>query len=190
MESVENKIYCNDSGEDKMLFETRGGAKRFIEKSTGLRYYSDYSPMVSYFCKSCNGWHVKNKEKPQTETSIIGKFLDLFSGIWRKRLIEKEKEITKKQREKAHEKRISTRLDTAYNKIGSQISRLEIIMAKVNLYSESLFTIQNYLEHLTEAGISGKKLQDVHIILDELSEDINLIGQRKIVKTEKNEEAG
>jgi hypothetical protein len=75
MKPTKNRVYCRDSGRIKMLFETEKKANTFIKfNSEEMESESGYSPVRSYYCILCNGWHVtskKNAFKMKSKTEII-----------------------------------------------------------------------------------------------------------------------
>jgi len=63
MKPTKNRVYCKDSGRKKMLFETEKKANTFIKfNSEEMESESGYSPVRSYYCISCNGWHVTSRK--------------------------------------------------------------------------------------------------------------------------------
>ena len=179
MEPKREKIYCNDSKKNRILFETKAAANHFIKRCKRVKTKWDYSTMYAYHCKYCKGWHITDNQKHQPILLKMKKFFNSFFNIRQEKEIEKGDEAEKKRREEVREKRNCKRLDIAYKKINYHLFRLEVIMERVNQYSESLFILQNYLEEITETGITGKKLHEIHILLDELSAEIQFIGQMK-----------
>lgn len=59
MKPTKNKIFCNDCGRVKMLFETEKKANNFIKfNKEEIEMESGVAPQRSYFCLFCGGWHI------------------------------------------------------------------------------------------------------------------------------------
>jgi len=75
MKPTKNRIYCNDCGRAKMLFETEKKANNFIKfNSQDIENENGYSPVRSYYCISCGGYHVTHHAEPKnvkTRTEIV-----------------------------------------------------------------------------------------------------------------------
>lgn len=77
MKPIKNKYYCNGSGKSKMLFETEKKAENFMKfNSDIIKLETGYSPIRSYFCIYCNGWHVTSQAKLTFGTSRIERTLE------------------------------------------------------------------------------------------------------------------
>lgn len=63
MKPTNNRIYCIGSRRPKMLFETQSKADNFIKfNSDEIALSSDKTPLRSYYCTFCCGWHVTSVE--------------------------------------------------------------------------------------------------------------------------------
>src|SRR4051794_21403258 len=75
MKPTKNRVYCRDSGKQKMLFETEKKANSFIRfNSEEIESESGYSPIRGYYCMVCNGWHVTSRKEPfkmKSKTEIV-----------------------------------------------------------------------------------------------------------------------
>src|SRR4051812_41550399 len=75
MKPTKNRVYCRDSRRQKMVFETEKKANNFIRfNGEEMVSESGYSPVRSYYCIACNGWHVTSKKNPfkmKSNTEII-----------------------------------------------------------------------------------------------------------------------
>lgn len=59
-----NRVYCFGSRKEKLQFETREKAERFIEyNSDTITDNNGYAPSRAYWCKDCCCWHVTSKPK-------------------------------------------------------------------------------------------------------------------------------
>ena len=75
MRPTKNRVFCKDSGRPKILFETEKKANTFIKfNSQEIETEVGYSPIRSYFCIFCNGWHVTSKTEPVDIKSKTEKF--------------------------------------------------------------------------------------------------------------------
>ena len=78
MKPTKNRVFCKDSGRTKMLFDTEKKADIFIKfNSEEIMTESAYSPIRSYYCIFCNGWHVTSKTKPKNNKSYSETVLEL-----------------------------------------------------------------------------------------------------------------
>jgi len=86
MKPTKNRVYCKDCGRHKMLFETEKKAYVFIKfNSEEIESDSGYSPIRSYYCMFCNGWHVTSSTEHiniKSKTEIV---LDLYNQDREKR---------------------------------------------------------------------------------------------------------
>jgi hypothetical protein len=63
MKPTRSRLYCRDSGKHKILFETEKKAENFIRfNAEEIKAGSGFSPVRTYFCISCGGYHVTSKE--------------------------------------------------------------------------------------------------------------------------------
>lgn len=83
-----NRMYCHFAGRPKMTFETDKEANRFLEFNTldpEEEWEEGKVPIRSYFCVSCNGWHVTSREtKVSGEADVTrqGEIVDsMISGL-------------------------------------------------------------------------------------------------------------
>lgn len=70
------RVFCNEYGGKKLLFETKGKALSYIKYNAAeIEKTYGYSPNRAYYCESCGGWHVTHKEasavQRQTPTQRI-----------------------------------------------------------------------------------------------------------------------
>ncbi len=64
MKPTKNRVYCPDSGRQKMLFETEKKAYRFIEfNADEIASENGYAPNRAYFCIACAGWHITSRRQ-------------------------------------------------------------------------------------------------------------------------------
>ena len=82
MKPTKNRVYCNDCGKTKMLFDTEKKADNFIAfNQEEIRKEAGYAPQRSYFCLFCGGWHItsikedigKSKNEELLEKLLIEK---------------------------------------------------------------------------------------------------------------------
>jgi hypothetical protein len=79
MKPTRSRIFCRDSGKSKILFETEKKADNFIRfNAEEIASASGFSPVRSYFCISCGGYHVTSKETAQ-EVSRSEKVLEEYN---------------------------------------------------------------------------------------------------------------
>ena len=109
MKATKSKVYCRDINRSKILFETEKKADTFIKfNGNEIKSQSGYSPVRSYFCVSCCGWHVTSKEdKPtfKTKTEIVVEEYRVYktSHDEKIRLYEEKIKTKKKKKNKYHE---------------------------------------------------------------------------------------
>lgn len=66
MRPIKNRYFCQDARRIKMLFETEGAAKRFIQfNAEEILEEEGKAPVRAYFCISCAGWHLTSKTAEQ-----------------------------------------------------------------------------------------------------------------------------
>lgn len=72
MKPTKNRYFCPDARRTKMLFETEGSAKRFIQfNSEEILEDEGKAPVRAYYCVACAGWHVTSlKEKGNFKSRI------------------------------------------------------------------------------------------------------------------------
>jgi hypothetical protein len=102
MKPSKNRIYCRDSGKQKMLFETEKKANTFIRfNSEEIESESGYSPIRSYHCIVCNGWHVTSRKAPFKVKSKTENILEQYQHDKEQRAIKRARvaEIQKAQAE-------------------------------------------------------------------------------------------
>jgi len=64
---TKSKVFCRDSGKPKILFETEKKADNFIKfNAEEIESESGYSPVRSYYCIYCGGYHVTSKKSNPT----------------------------------------------------------------------------------------------------------------------------
>lgn len=67
MKPTRNRFFCREARRVKMLFPTECSAKNFMKFNSELiKEETGYSPIRSYYCQLCGGWHVTHKVKPIT----------------------------------------------------------------------------------------------------------------------------
>lgn len=77
MKPVKNRVYCQDCGRIKMLFDSEEKANRFIKYNKDeIESENGKSPVRAYNCKMCGGWHVTSKEESKYIRKSIGERLD------------------------------------------------------------------------------------------------------------------
>jgi len=93
MKPTKNKVFCKDCERTKMLFETEKKAENFIKfNHEEIEAESGYSPIRSYFCIFCGGWHITSLK----EKIVISKNEQMFEEYKH----EKEKKKVGKSRRK------------------------------------------------------------------------------------------
>ena len=66
MKPTKNRYFCQDARRTKMLFETEGAAKRFIQfNAEEILEEEGKAPVRAYFCIPCAGWHVTSKPEDE-----------------------------------------------------------------------------------------------------------------------------
>ncbi len=64
MKPIKNRFFCRDCGRIKMLFQTEKQANTFIRYNADeINEESGVKPIRSYYCISCDGYHVTSKNK-------------------------------------------------------------------------------------------------------------------------------
>lgn len=77
MKPVKNRVYCQDCGRIKMLFDSEEKANRFIKYNKDeIESENGKSPVRAYNCKMCGGWHVTSKQESKYIRKSIGERLD------------------------------------------------------------------------------------------------------------------
>jgi hypothetical protein len=62
--NIHNLIYCVSCRKEKLQFETRKEAYRYLEfNSDRIAEENGYAPNRAYWCDSCCCWHVTSKPK-------------------------------------------------------------------------------------------------------------------------------
>ena len=65
MKPTKNKYFCVDAGRAKMLFQSEGAAKRFIQfNAEEILEEEGKAPIRAYHCIACGGWHVTSQPEP------------------------------------------------------------------------------------------------------------------------------
>ena len=168
MRPTKNRIYCFDSGKNKMLFENEKKANLFIKfNSEEIVSESGHGPVRSYFCISCNGWHVTSKNDVRNIKSRTEKVLDLYYENKKRTAIEN------KQKSEIRKEKAQT-LKNLLEKIESEIIELETAN-KNRVSNDSIDVLNNVYEELENAkilGITGKKLKSIKDKLTTLSIEI------------------
>ena len=58
-----NRVFCADALRQKMVFETKEKAERFMQYNNDkLEELNGKAPIRTYFCHCCGGWHLTSKE--------------------------------------------------------------------------------------------------------------------------------
>jgi len=90
MKPTKNRVYCNDVGSPKMLFQTEKKANRFIQfNSEEIESENGYSPVRAYFCIFCNGWHVTSKNDRSNAVSKTEQLLNKYIEERKRKLADK-----------------------------------------------------------------------------------------------------
>ena len=177
MKPTKNRVYCNDSGKIRMLFETEKKANLFIKfNSEEIESESGYSPIRVYFCITCNGWHVTSKEERLNMVSKTEHLLNLFTNEGKSKLTEREREIAEGKRKEELEKTNVQRLEKIYTRIDYGIKSLEMMMERLTYYSETLVTVYNYIEFMEKFGINETILRNINSVLNRFNKEIKTIG--------------
>lgn len=80
MKPNKSRIYCHDCSRRKILFDSQSKADNFIKfNGEEIEAESGHAPSRSYYCCSCNGWHVTSKkEYDDTLPSLTDKVLTAY----------------------------------------------------------------------------------------------------------------
>ena len=71
MKPTKSRVFCKDSGKNKVLFDSEKKAGLFIKFNIEeIAAESGYSPIRSYFCISCGGWHVTSRNEADDSIAI------------------------------------------------------------------------------------------------------------------------
>ena len=77
MKPVKNRVYCQDCGRIKMLFDSEEKANRFIKYNKDeIESENEKSPVRAYNYKMCGCWHVTSKQESKYIRKSIGERLD------------------------------------------------------------------------------------------------------------------
>ena len=96
MVPTKNRVYCHNSGKTKILFEEEKKANLFLKfNAEEIKSKSGHSPVCSYFCIACNGWHVTSQVNPPEYKSTTEKVLERYSKV--SQGLEELKELEKQQ---------------------------------------------------------------------------------------------
>lgn len=81
MKPTKNRIYCGEFGRVKMLFDTESKADNFIRfNSKDIIDKNGKTPVRSYYCKVCGGWHVTSKESFDEEKyGLVDKVVSVYN---------------------------------------------------------------------------------------------------------------
>lgn len=91
MKPTRSRVFCRDSGKSKILFETEKKADNFIKfNAEEIKAESGFSPVRSYFCIYCGGYHVTSKES-NPEVSRSERVLEEYNRL--KQEVKKPKNI-------------------------------------------------------------------------------------------------
>ena len=77
-----NRVYCYECGRPKMVFETEKKANTFIKfNSEIIEEENGFKPIRTYFCESCNGWHITSQEekKNYTKASLRERIVEAYN---------------------------------------------------------------------------------------------------------------
>ena len=81
MKPTKSKVFCRDSGKPKILFETEKKADNFIKfNAEEIALESGYSPVRSYYCIYCGGYHVTSR-KGNSGVSRSEKVLEEYNRL-------------------------------------------------------------------------------------------------------------
>jgi len=73
MKPTKNRIFCTHINRVKMLFPTKEKADNFIRfNADDIAGNNRYTPIRSYLCTACGGWHVTHKPESETYTRTEG----------------------------------------------------------------------------------------------------------------------
>ena len=75
MKPTKNRFFCNDCAKVKMQFETEKKANTFIKfNENEIEEETGFKPIRSYYCISCDCWHVTSKIKTieiKSKTEVV-----------------------------------------------------------------------------------------------------------------------
>lgn len=138
MKPTKNQIFCKDCGKTKMLFESEKKADTFIKfNSDNIRQENGYSPIRSYFCVFCAGWHVTSKKEFFKSNSGIENPVETY-------MYNLEVKLKAKKNIQIEKKLIEKKDQLAYVITLKEVSKLEkqiISMNKEKLCSDVRFEL-------------------------------------------------
>lgn len=139
MKQNKNMIFCYGCRKHKMLFETESKANNFIRfNSDDILKENGKTPVRSYYCKMCGGWHVTSNPY-----RTVGKLLDQRDNIRIERLEQYNKTVE-------HVKAITNTLTQRIMKIRGLLSSRKIQEAEdlLEICTLDLDELQSYLPQL------------------------------------------
>lgn len=163
MKPTKNRVYCNDCGRQKMLFETEKKADTFLKfNSEEIESDTGYCPQRSYFCISCNGWHVTSTKGNDSVKSRTEMVMELYEQREADKALIKERnaEIRKIRDEKTKSK---------LEDINKRIEMLEFITEK-QVLSEAINALN---KDINELVLSKKK---IGLLKNKISEIVSKMG--------------
>jgi len=165
-----NRFFCKDSGKLKLLFESEKKAGLFIKfNSEEIESESGYSPIRTYFCISCNGWHVTSKSEIADTKSKTEQVLESYYEEKNRKAFAREQKI-------AIEEELLAKIDNKINEIEitQRSGELKDCIAQIDSVYEDL-------EHAKKLKIGKRKLK---IIKNKLN---IFLFVKEIATTEKSE---
>ena len=145
-----------------MLFEDEKKANLFLQFNTeDILAECGYSPIRSYFCIACNGWHVTSQNEAPNYKSVTENVLEKYTEA----KIKKKKEVSA---QKESENKFIECIET----INNQINDFEIAVKKGDSKKRSeLFNLVCYhLKTAKELANTKKKKVQIDVVIQRLSE--------------------
>jgi len=164
MVPTKNRVYCHNSGKPKMLFEDEKKANLFLKFNTEeIQSKAGHSPVCSYFCIACNGWHVSSQVKPPEYKSTTEKILDDYSIV--------SQGLTELD---ALEKKQLADFLTIQVKISNQISHFETAIESCDAKRRSKLLIRIFkkLELTKSMDLKDKQIHIINQLVDRLIKNL------------------
>ena len=79
MKPTKSRVMCPQIGRMKMLFETEGSAKRFIQFNGG-ELTDDVSRLRVYYCDACGGYHISSHKKDANADKRTDRVIDAYKA--------------------------------------------------------------------------------------------------------------
>lgn len=158
MKPTKSRVFCKDSGKNKVLFESEKKAGLFIKfNSEEIAAESGYSPIRSYFCISCGGWHVTSRNEVADSIAIKSRTEKILETY----IEEKNKKELAKAQKAIIRKNLLERIDNT-------IKNIESIQTGGGEMNECIGLIDSVLDDLEHAKKLTVKKSEIKKIKDRL----------------------